>query len=334
MMLKLSLWLYRYCLYLYPADFRREYGDLMQLVFEEACHDARSGIGAWLRLWRITLNDLIRSVYSEHRTKNMKQKIHDYEINAVLGEGAAASVYRAYDSELAMQVALKVFNETSETEFLANFEREGTIHTALDHPNIPRCFGFVNADNKKYIVLQYINGKTLLELQQERNKPFTPQQVIGWGSLACDVLTYLHSNDYVYRDMKPGNLMLSAEGQLYVIDYGITVAGEGDGVAIGTIGYSPPEQYKGEVTSRSDIYALGASLHQLLTNRDARFHDAHTFHDAPPTMYNPDVSPALEAVILKALSDDPAGRYPTADDFKKALLASNGTHTSRRDVIA
>ena len=314
-MLRLSLLLYRGLLHLYPVDFQREYSEMMLLVFEESCHDAES----WLILWRNTTQDLMLSLYHEHRTKNMTEKIDNYTINATLGDGSSSIIYRAYDPQHTAQVALKVFSAAAEKNLLPHFEREGSVHQQLEHPNIPRCYGFVRSEDKQYIVMEYVDGKSLLELLQARNKPFSPEEVVAWGSVACDVLSYLHSNNYLYRDMKPGNLMLTPDDQLYLIDYGITVEGAGDGVAIGTIGYSPPEQYKGETTPQSDVYALGASLHHLLTNRDPRYHTAHTFHEAPPHMFNPDVSVELEQVIMKALADDPAERYADAETMKQAL---------------
>ena len=313
-MLHLTIFLYRCVLRFYPADFRSEYGEMMLLVFEEACRDRNS----WLRLWQITTRDLIQSIYHEHRTKNMIDKIDDYTINATLGDGSSALIYRVYDPERMAQVALKVFNE--DVEELADIEREGTVHQQLEHPNIPRCYGYISSEDSKYIVMEYVNGKTLLQMLQERNKPFSPKQVIEWAAVACDVLSYLHSNNYIYRDMKPGNLMLTPDDQIYLIDYGITVADGSDARAIGTEGYAPPEQYKGKTAIQSDLYALGASIHHLLTNRDPRYHKAHTFHEALPSAYNPEVSPELESVIMKALAHEPSERYESAEAMKLALM--------------
>lgn len=312
MIFRTSMLVYRWLLYLYPADFRREYGDLMLCVFEDTCHD-RTG---WVALWGNTVRDLIQSVYHEYRNKAMK--IDNYEVNAILGEGTTASLYRVYDSQQAEQVVLKVFSPELDASLERHIVQEQAVHLQLDHPNIPRCFAYI--PDGRYLVMEYINGKTLLDILQERNTPFPVHQVIGWAVTICEVLVYLHGQGYIYRDMKPGNLMLTADDRLYLIDYGITVPAEGDGIAIGTIGYAPPEQYKGVATPQSDVYALGATLHHLLTNRDPRYHDAHTFHDAPPRNFNRDVSLALEAVILQALAHDPAERYADADALREALL--------------
>jgi|GEM_PF-6879457 len=323
MMQTISLAVYRLMLYLYPADFRRDYGDMMQFVFEEACIAAgNNGLQGWLKLWRRTTIDLTQSIYREFKATLMTQKIHGYEVNATPGTGASATIYRAYDPALIAQVALKVFDKkASDQALLPHFKREATVHQQLNHPNIPHCYGVKESDDSICIVMQYINGKTLLEIMEERNTPFSVQQVIEWALIACDVLSYLHNENLIYRDMKPGNLMLTADNDLYVIDYGITVFGDGDGIAIGTEGYAPPEQYKGKISRKSDIYSLGATLHQLLTNRDPRHHEAHTFQEAPPSSYNPDVSEALETILMKALDNNPDNRFETIDEMKQALLS-------------
>lgn len=321
MMRVLSLTLYRLMLYLYPPDFRRDYGDLMLFVFDEACIEAdTNGSGGWLTLWRKTTIDLTQSIYREYKVTLMSQKIHGYEINATLGVGSQATLYRAYDPAIISQVALKVFDKNSNMALLPHFEREAQVHRQLNHPHIPHCYGVKESDDSICIVMQYINGKTLLEILEERNTAFSVEQVTQWALLACDVLGYLHNQGLIYRDMKPGNLMLTADNDLYVIDYGITVFSDGDGVAIGTIGYAPPEQYKGEISPQSDIYSLGATMHQLLTNRDPRHHEAHTFHEALPSSYNRDISPSLESIIMKALDNNPGNRFKTVEAMKQALL--------------
>lgn len=320
-MLHISCLLYRLLLRFYPADFRHDYGELMLMAFEDACHSAQadSTPGAWLRLWWRISRDFSISLYQEHRDNLMTQKIDHYQINATLGEGSAAILYRAYDPERSSQVALKVFKTDGEASLRSHFQREGQVYPTLRHPGIPVCYTYQESGENMYLVMQYIHGETLLERLQKRNRPFAVKQVRDWAMTICDILTYLHDEGYVYRDMKPGNLMLNQIGNLYLIDYGIIVMSEGDGVAIGTIGYAPPEQYKGVCTVQSDIYALGATLHHLLTNRDPRYHEAHSFHEALPGRYNQDVTPELEAIMLRALDPDPAARFETAEAMKQAL---------------
>ena len=322
-MLKLSIYLYKFLLRLYPQQFWRDYGDLMLLAFEDACHSIQmeKSWQSWIKLWYSVSVDLFISLYREHKDNIMKEKIDHYEINAVLGEGAVATLFRAYDPERSSQVALKVFQQETDITLLPHFRREGQVHPELNHPQIPKCYTYIESENNHYLVMQYIQGKSLLEMLQERNQPFDVHRVVEWGMMACDVLDYLHQQGFIYRDMKPSNLMLSKDKVLYVIDYGITVLAEGDGVAIGTIGYAPPEQYKGVCTVQSDIYALGATLHHLLTNRDPRYHEEHSFADALPRMYNSQISPALEEIIMKALSPLPEHRFSTVNDLRTALSA-------------
>ncbi len=321
MRFRISRFLYRCLLSLYPADFRKDYEVLMLLVFEEACYEAqaRNSWRAWGKLWWTISLDLSTSLYHEHKDTFMTTKIDHYEVNATLGEGSAATLYRAYDPERASQVALKVLKQDADIKLRPHFEREGKVHITLKNPHIPACYAYRESEGVTYMVMQYIHGKSLLEILQERNRPFDVRQVVEWGMIACDVLTYLHEQGYVYRDMKPANLMLDSKGFLYLIDYGIIILAEGDGIAIGTIGYAPPEQYKGICTVQSDLYALGASLHHLLTNRDPRSHEAHSFNDALPSRYNPQVSAELEAVLMQALAPQPEDRFATAEAMKQAL---------------
>jgi len=142
----------------------------------------------------------------------------------------------------------------------------------------------------------------------------------------CDALIHLHSQrpaPLIFRDVKPSNIMIDPYGQVYLIDFGISLAHQpGRELAmIGTEGYSPPEQYLGYTDVRSDVYSLGATLHHLLTCRDPRRETPFSFHDAPPRSLNPAISEELEAVILKAVEHKAEDRYQSVEEMKTALLA-------------
>ena len=145
----------------------------------------------------------------------------------------------------------------------------------LNHPCIPRIYDYFTQDDRSYLVLEFIHGKDLEAIIADNNGFLAEEQVLGWGLALCDVLAFLHSHKpdpIIFRDMKPSNVMINHNGELILVDFGIAKAFQvgSKGTMIGTEGYSPPEQYRGEATPLADVYSLGATLHHALTRRDPR----------------------------------------------------------------
>ena len=255
-----------------------------------------------------------------------------YVIEGLLGQGGMGAVYITHDTRLqAKRWAVKEMSTAglTTTEDLRNgveaFRREATMLATLSHRHLPKVVDNFEEDGREYLVMELVEGQTLASLLSKRNKPLPPDQVIAWGEQLCDVLGYLHSRKppIIFRDLKPDNIMIDNDGVVKLIDFGIarhfTPGKKADTTAIGTTGYAPPEQYgKGQTDARSDIYALAATLHQLLTRRDP---SQDPFNFPPARQLNPAVPQGLSAALQKALSTSPADRWPSTTDFRKALSA-------------
>jgi outer membrane protein assembly factor BamB/tRNA A-37 threonylcarbamoyl transferase component Bud32 len=243
------------------------------------------------------------------------------------------SVYRARDLHFPNVVKLvavkEMINQARDplvrSTIVRNFEREANLLATLDHPAIPRIYDYFTHNERSYLILEFINGKDLEAILAD-NDEFIPQEkVVHWSVELCDVLDYLHSHKpeaIIFRDMKPSNVMINHHNHVILIDFGIAKPFQGGqrGTMIGTEGYSPPEQYRGEASHLADIYALGATLHHLLTRRDPRLEAPFSFGERPIRQSNPEVSPELELVVSKALQYTPQDRYQSARDMKDALL--------------
>jgi serine/threonine protein kinase len=256
-----------------------------------------------------------------------------YLIQESIGIGGMGAVYRARDLHFPNVVKLVAVKEmvnrahdpiVRET-IIKNFEREANILATLSHPAIPRIFDYFTQEERSYLILEFILGKNL-EFILSESRGFMPQdKVIQWGIELCDVLEYLHSHQpepIIFRDMKPSNVMINQHHHIVLVDFGIAKnfqSGE-KGTMIGTEGYSPPEQYRGEASSKADIYALGATLHHLLTRRDPRLEAPFSFAERPIRQINPDVLPELASVIELALQYNPEDRLQSAQAMKEALL--------------
>jgi len=255
-----------------------------------------------------------------------------YEIIRTVNIGGMSIVYQARDkrfTKVARLCAVKeMINSAPDPHLremgIQNFEREANILATLSHPAIPKIFDCFSEGNRSYLILEFIEGQDLESLLQ-RTASFLPEeQIISWAIQICDVLSYIHShkpNPIIFRDVKPSNIMLNNQDRIVLIDFGIAkVFQTGQkGTMIGTEGYSPPEQYKGTAEPRGDIYALGATMHHLLTQRDPRHEPPFTFHDYPPRSLNPEVSERLETVVMKALQYEIEDRYSTAEEMKFSL---------------
>src|SRR5262245_34119615 len=247
-----------------------------------------------------------------------------YLIEGTLGVGGVSVVEPGPDlrfKDVVRPCAIKEMAQSapdSNTRLLnlKNFERESGLLATLQHPAIPKVYDFFEENGRVYLILELIPGKDLESVLDDNNGPLPEERVARWGLQICDVLVYLHGQQpdpLVFRDMKPSNVMVTPDDRIVLIDFGIARdLVRTKGTMIGTEGYSPPEQYRGEAEPRSDIYALGATLHQLLTASDPRLETPFTFHERPLRTLNPDVSPEMAAVVGRALEYDKNVRWSSA----------------------
>ncbi|GIW01180.1 serine/threonine-protein kinase [Roseiflexus sp.] len=255
-----------------------------------------------------------------------------YVIEGTLGIGGMSVVYRGRDlrfKDVVRPCAIKEMYQSapdSNTRLLnlKNFEREAGLLATLQHPAIPKVFDFFEENGRVYLILELIQGKDLETVLEEAKGPLPEERVARWAVQLCEVLSYLHNQQpepIVFRDMKPSNVMVTSDDRIVLIDFGIARSlVRTRGTVIGTEGYSPPEQYKGIAEPQSDLYALGATLHHLLTASDPRTETPFTFHERPLRQLNPQISPEFAAVIEKALSYDMKTRWASADEMRLALL--------------
>lgn len=259
--------------------------------------------------------------------------VNRYLIESQIGMGGMSTVYKARDMHfpnVIKWVAVKeMINQARDPlvrkTIVRNFEREANILATLHHPSIPRIFDYFSEDNRSYLVLEFIDGSDLEALLNQTQGFFPEEQVLTWALELCDVLAYLHSHKpdpIIFRDMKPSNIMINQHGHITLVDFGIAKhfqVGE-KGTMIGTEGYAPPEQYRGEASYLSDIYALGATLHHILTRKDPRTEAPFYFTDTPVRRINPSVSPEFEAIINTAVQYNPEDRFQSAEAMRDALL--------------
>jgi len=261
--------------------------------------------------------------------------VNRYVVQDVIGVGGMGSVYRARDLHFPNVVKLVAVKEMINRApdplvrktIIQNFEREANILATLNHASIPRIYDYFSEQNRSYLVLEFINGKDLEAIISETAGFLSEELVLSWAIELCDVLSFLHDHKpdpIIFRDMKPSNVMVNLSQHVILVDFGIAkpfMAGQ-KGTMIGTEGYSPPEQYRGEATPLADIYALGATIHHALTKRDPRLEPPFSFAERPMRKINPSISAELEAVVNTALQYNPADRFPSADAMKEALISA------------
>ena len=245
------------------------------------------------------------------------------------------SVYRARDLHFPNVVKLvavkEMVNNTTDPDvrktIVQNFEREANILATLSHPAIPRIYDYFSEEIRSYLVLEYIHGKDLEAVISDNEGFLSEKQVLAWAIELCDVLFFLHNHKpdpIIFRDMKPSNVMIDHNGDIKLVDFGIAkIFQTGQkGTMIGTEGYSPPEQYRGEATPLADMYALGATLHHALSRRDPRMEPPFSFEERPLRKINPGVTAEMEAVISRAVEYNPEDRFQTSEDMKNSLMAA------------
>ncbi|MCI0686719.1 MAG: Stk1 family PASTA domain-containing Ser/Thr kinase [Sporichthyaceae bacterium] len=263
-----------------------------------------------------------------------------YELSGVLGRGGMAEVHMGRDIRLGRNVAVKTLRAdlSGDATFQARFRREAQSAASLNHPAIVAVYDTgedtIDGMSLPYIVMEYVEGSTLRDLLQSGRR-LLPERAIEITAGVLQALEYSHRNGIVHRDIKPGNVMLTRSGAVKVMDFGIARAVADVGATmtatsavIGTAQYLSPEQAKGEhVDARSDLYSAGCLLYELLTGRPPFVGDSpvsvayqHVRETAqPPSYFDDEVSPDLDAVVMKALAKDPDDRYQTADEMRADL---------------
>ena len=257
-----------------------------------------------------------------------------YRIECLVARSGMASIFRAIDEDTGRTVAIKVPHPEMEADpqLFDRFKREQEIGEKLDHPGVMKVF----KDPKKsrvYMVMEWVEGQLLRNIVATGKLP--TERATRIASRVCDALDYIHSHGVVHRDMKPENIMVNADDQVKLIDFGIA-ANEGSrrltfaklSNVMGTPDYISPEQVKGKRgDGRSDIYAMGVMLYEMLTgkvpftgnNAFLIMNDRLLNNPMPPRELEPSISPQLQEIIYRALERDPKNRYATAREFAKDL---------------
>ncbi|MER6537496.1 Stk1 family PASTA domain-containing Ser/Thr kinase [Streptomyces sp900105755] len=265
-----------------------------------------------------------------------------YELGHVLGRGGMAEVYLAHDTRLGRTVAVKTLRAdlARDPSFQARFRREAQSAASLNHPAIVAVYDtgedYIDGVSIPYIVMEYVDGSTLRELLHSGRK-LLPERAMEMTIGILQGLEYAHRSGIVHRDIKPANVMLTRNGQVKVMDFGIARAMGDAGMTmtqtaavIGTAQYLSPEQAKGEqVDARSDLYSTGCLLYELLTVRPPFVGDSpvavayqHVREEPqPPSVFDPEITPEMDAIVLKALVKDPNYRYQSADEMRADIEA-------------
>ncbi|GCE48077.1 serine/threonine protein kinase [Thermosporothrix hazakensis] len=247
-----------------------------------------------------------------------------YQLEFRIGQGGMGAVYKASDTRFNNRpIAIKEMSRAGLTgssikEAEESFEREAQLLAELLHPNLPRIYDHFNEGERSYLVMDFIEGESLEDtLEKANGGPLELERVLNWAKQLCDVLSYLHNHQppIIFRDLKPSNVMISGNGHIYLIDFGIARVfkpGQAhDTIALGSPGYAAPEQYgKAQSTPRSDIYSLGALLHQLLTGVDP---SDQPFFFKPASELNPQVPQELSDLLQQMLNMDSALRPESAE---------------------
>ena len=265
------------------------------------------------------------------------QTLGHYRIVEKIGAGGMGEVYRAHDEQLERDVALKVLPAGTLTNDSTRkqFRKEALALAKLNHPNIETVFEFSSSAGVDFLAMELIPGHTLSE--KLKNGPLEEREIVRLGLQVAAGLAAAHQQGIVHRDLKPGNLMITPEGRLKILDFGLarlmrdtvepdvtrSITQE-TGVISGTIPYMPPEQLRGEKTdARADIYSTGAVLYDMATGKHAFPNTQQTrlidsiLHETPsaPRVSNPRISPGLESIIQKAMEKDPASRFQSAGEL-------------------
>ncbi|RRR73106.1 MAG: FHA domain-containing protein [Candidatus Viridilinea halotolerans] len=255
-----------------------------------------------------------------------------YSVVNLIGRGGMGAVYRVHRASDQTIWALKEMRPQGElmpdelVESRQLFEREALLLKSLQHPSLPIVLELFEHEGRPTMVMEFVAGQTLEDRMRDANAPLLKGDALGYGIQLCRVLHYLHTQHppIIYRDLKPSNIMVTPEGQLKLIDFGVARTHKQgkakDTIAMGSAGYAPPEQYgRGQTDARSDIYALGATLLHLLTNLPPV--PLQTPHAGSLSKLNPSVDARTEAVIIRAMDLSREQRFSSCAEMEQALLA-------------
>lgn len=264
-----------------------------------------------------------------------------YRVLELIGEGGMALVYKAEDSLLNREVAIKVLRPqyASDSEFVERFRREAQSAASLSHPDVVNIYDVGRQDGVDYIVMEYVRGETLKEVIR-REAPLPINRVLDITRQIAEALHHAHLNNIVHRDIKPHNILVTRDGRVKVTDFGIARAASGSsvtqtGAVLGSVQYFSPEQAKGVPADQSsDLYSLGCVMYELLTGTVpfkgdspiavALKHIQET--PVPPRHIRPGIPLAAEAIVMKALEKSKQRRYQSAAEMVRDILRAEGRH--------
>lgn len=280
-----------------------------------------------------------------------------YRFDALVGEGTFARVFRVHDLRRNVDLAAKVLRDdiAHEPTFIERFRREAEVLRQLQHPHIVRYYETVEDRQAVFILLDFVEGITLQTHLYQLGRPLTVKEALQFVRPLCAALSYAHGENIIHRDIKPGNILISQTGQVYITDFGIArlIDDAGtltQGMMVGTPLYMAPEQILGQpVTPATDIYGVGVLLYQMLTGKvpftgnrydaqgttlaDKVAYEHLNLPPQNPRDHNPDLSHAAQSVILRCLRKEPTSRYPSALAVYDALAETVGATPAELEAI-
>jgi len=278
------------------------------------------------------------------------ERILNYQIESLLGEGGVGKVYLAQHTQLGRKVAIKALNASlvGNTEVRERFRQEAATLSGLQHLNIITLYDYVENEQGLFLIMEYAQGNPLDDYIQKISGPIPENKAIYFFNQVLDGLQYAHTRNIVHRDIKPSNIFITQEGNAKILDFGIAkILKNGEmgmtkaGAKLGTVLYMSPEQVKGQsIDTRSDIYALGVMLFEMLTGRcpynEAMLSEYEVYqkilHEPLPRLkdFYPNISDRMQSIVDKATAKEPALRFQSCEEFRKAL---NGASISTNPII-